>query len=227
MPNIIVLYSITNCQNFQRVIQTAESLKHPNTAKKLKFWKDIFWVATSFRFIRHFRFGGDWIRFKWMDDLVIANKGKTIHLNPIKSFWKWYAGRSDETSTQFYDPTLCNKSEDIKKLNSEGVMAFWAKKVIQIRKTGIKLFLSHLQLYYYHPSASSRRSVFTVRYELIIYNSGIPAMAQAVSIRSNTAEARIRYQASIWNLWWSKSERDRFIAEYFGFSRHYHSTIAP
>jgi hypothetical protein len=44
------------------------------------------------------------------------------------------------------------------------------------------------------------------------------AMAQAVSRRPPTAEARIRSRGqSMWDLWWTKWHWDRFFPEYFGF----------
>ena len=44
------------------------------------------------------------------------------------------------------------------------------------------------------------------------------AMAQAVSCRPPTAEARVRSRGqSIWDLWWAKWHWDRFFSEYFGF----------
>jgi hypothetical protein len=43
-------------------------------------------------------------------------------------------------------------------------------------------------------------------------------MAQAVSRRPLTAEARVRSRGqSMWDLWWTKWHWDRFYPEYFGF----------
>jgi hypothetical protein len=43
-------------------------------------------------------------------------------------------------------------------------------------------------------------------------------MAQAVSRRPPTAEARARsWGQSMWDLWWTKWHWDRFLPEYFGF----------
>jgi hypothetical protein len=45
------------------------------------------------------------------------------------------------------------------------------------------------------------------------------AMAQAVSRRPVTAEARVRSRGqSMWDLWWTKWHWDSFFPEYFGFS---------
>jgi hypothetical protein len=45
------------------------------------------------------------------------------------------------------------------------------------------------------------------------------AMAQAVSRRPLTAEARVRSRGqSMWDLWWTKWHWDRFFPKYFGFS---------
>jgi hypothetical protein len=45
------------------------------------------------------------------------------------------------------------------------------------------------------------------------------AMAQVVSRRPLTAEARVRYQGqSMWDLWWTKWHWDSFFPEYFGLS---------
>jgi hypothetical protein len=44
------------------------------------------------------------------------------------------------------------------------------------------------------------------------------AMAQAVSRRPLTTEARVRSQSqSMWDLWWTKWHWDRLFPEYFGF----------
>jgi hypothetical protein len=44
------------------------------------------------------------------------------------------------------------------------------------------------------------------------------AMAQAVSRRPLTAEARVRSRGQfMWDLWWTKWHWDRFFPEYFGF----------
>jgi hypothetical protein len=44
------------------------------------------------------------------------------------------------------------------------------------------------------------------------------AMAQAVSRRPLTAEARVRSRGlSMWDLWWKKWHWDRFFFQYFGF----------
>jgi hypothetical protein len=43
------------------------------------------------------------------------------------------------------------------------------------------------------------------------------AMAQAVSRRPPTAEARVRSQVSPWNLWWTKWHWDKVFSEFFGF----------
>jgi hypothetical protein len=54
------------------------------------------------------------------------------------------------------------------------------------------------------------------------------AMAQAVSRRALTAEARVRSRGqSMWDLWWTNWHWDMFLSEYFGFPCQYHSTGAP
>jgi hypothetical protein len=54
------------------------------------------------------------------------------------------------------------------------------------------------------------------------------AMAQAVSRRPLTAEARVRSRIkSMWDLWWTKWQWDRFFPEYFGFPCQFHSTGSP
>jgi hypothetical protein len=42
-------------------------------------------------------------------------------------------------------------------------------------------------------------------------------MAQAVSRRPLTADARVSPGLSVWDLWWTKWHWDRFFSEYFGF----------
>jgi hypothetical protein len=54
------------------------------------------------------------------------------------------------------------------------------------------------------------------------------AMAQAVSRRPLTTEARVRSQIkSIWDLWWTKWHWDRFFSELSVFPCRFHSTGAP
>jgi hypothetical protein len=53
-------------------------------------------------------------------------------------------------------------------------------------------------------------------------------MAQAVSRRPLTAEARVRsWGQSMWDLWWTKWHWDRFFSKYLGFPCQFHSTRAP
>jgi hypothetical protein len=53
-------------------------------------------------------------------------------------------------------------------------------------------------------------------------------MAQVVSRRPLTAEARVRARViPCWDLWWTKWHWDRFLSEFFGFFPcQYHSTVA-
>ena len=52
------------------------------------------------------------------------------------------------------------------------------------------------------------------------------AIAQAVIRRSLTLEARILFQANIWDFWWTKCHWDRFVFGYSIFPCH-QSTVAP
>jgi hypothetical protein len=54
------------------------------------------------------------------------------------------------------------------------------------------------------------------------------AMAQAVSRRPLTTEARVRSQfKSMWDLWWTKWQWNRFFSELSVFPCRFHSTGAP
>jgi hypothetical protein len=70
-----------------------------------------------------------------------------------------------------------------------------------------------------------------VMYEIVdtVYNSHLGrAMAQVVSRRPLTSEARVRALVSpTWDLWWTEWHWDRFFSEFFGFPLSiYHSTVA-
>jgi hypothetical protein len=63
---------------------------------------------------------------------------------------------------------------------------------------------------------------------MTIIPPGGRAMAQAVSRRPLTTEARVRSQVkSMWDLWWAKWHRDRFFSELSVFPCRFHSTGAP
>jgi hypothetical protein len=89
-------------------------------------------------------------------------------------------------------------------------------------------FRSQLENGYHDSSVVS--SVPSDNAEIVAYfNLGHGrAMAQAVSRRPVTTEARVRSQVkSMWDLWWTKWHWDRFVSELSVFPCRFHSTGAP